>query len=91
MSLPLTTSPSLSRTYGTRHRAAIGITEESDALAIVASEERGVLSLAQGGTIREDLDAKGLSVLLHRELNPRSERRPNAARSGVIAAKPTDA
>ncbi len=88
--LPLTISPSLSRTYGTRHRAAIGITEESDALVIVASEERGVLSLAEGGSIREDLDAKGLSVLLHRALNPRVESKKRQIRR-VISPKPTDA
>ena len=46
--LPLTMDPTLSRTFGTRHRAAIGITEESDALAVVVSEERGIVSLAEG-------------------------------------------
>ncbi len=62
--LPLTTNPGLSRTYGTRHRAAIGITEESDALAVVVSEERGVVSLAESGAIAEGLDARGLAERL---------------------------
>ena len=59
--LPLTTNPNLSRTFGTRHRAAIGITEESDAVAIVVSEERGTMSFCEGGRIEEDLDARALS------------------------------
>ena len=77
--LPLTTAPSLSRTYGTRHRAAIGITEESDALAVVVSEERGVVSLAEGGRIVEDLDAQGLAERLRAALLPRAERKADAA------------
>jgi uncharacterized protein (TIGR00159 family) len=66
--LPLTTNPSLSRTYGTRHRAAIGITEESDALAIVVSEERGVVSLAEAGKISEPMDARQLKLALEQGL-----------------------
>ena len=62
--LPLTMNPSLSRTYGTRHRAAFGITEESDAVAVVVSEERGVVSLVDGGEAKEELDAKGLQEAL---------------------------
>jgi diadenylate cyclase len=65
--LPLTTKPGLSRTLGTRHRAAIGITEETDALAILVSEERGTVSLSRGGELQEDLDAKSLRDLLFRE------------------------
>ena len=53
--LPLTVNPRLSRELGTRHRAAIGLTEESDAVALVVSEESGVLSLAQDGQIERDL------------------------------------
>jgi uncharacterized protein (TIGR00159 family) len=75
--LPLTTNASLSRAFGTRHRAAIGITEESDALAIVASEERGVLSLAEGGRIVEELDGRELKEKLVQALGPPSESRPS--------------
>ena len=83
--LPLTTNPSLSRTYGTRHRAAIGITEESDALAIVVSEERGVVSLAEGGRISPALDAKGLERALHRALGA-GEEAVAATESGAVVA-----
>lgn len=71
--LPLTTNPNLSRTYGTRHRAAIGITEESDAVTIVVSEERGTVSFCEGGRIEEDLDARALSDRLTAALAPRRE------------------
>ena len=53
--------------FGTRHRAAIGITEETDAIALLVSEERGTISLARGGELQEDLDAKSLRDLLFRE------------------------
>ena len=71
--LPLTTNPNLSRTYGTRHRAAIGITEESDAIAIVVSEQRGLVSFCEAGTIEEDLDAQALTLRLEAALTPRRE------------------
>ncbi len=72
--LPLTMDPTLSRAFGTRHRAAIGITQESDALAVVVSEERGIVSLAEGGRIVEDLDAQGLAERLRAALAPRAEK-----------------
>jgi diadenylate cyclase len=62
-------NPSLSRTYGTRHRAAFGITEESDALVVVVSEERGVISLVDRGEVLEHLDAHGLEQALRRALS----------------------
>jgi len=73
--LPLTTDPDLSRTYGTRHRAAIGITQETDSIAVVVSEERSVVSLAEEGRIIEDLSAHELADLLAEALYPGDEGR----------------
>ena len=91
--LPLTTNPSLSRTYGTRHRAAVGITEESDAVAIVVSEERGVVSLAENGKISEALDAQGLETLLVHLLGRGTGERgeEKTGRTGVVVAGRSDA
>ncbi len=57
--LPLTFNPALSTELGTRHRAALGISEETDAVAVVVSEETGVISLAFDGKLTRNLDAKG--------------------------------
>jgi len=62
--LPLTSNPPLTKEFGSRHRAGIGITEETDAVAIVVSEERGTISLARGGLIHEDLEARELQEIL---------------------------
>src|SRR5215208_1161532 len=58
--LPLTVNPRVSRELGTRHRAAIGLTEENDAVAIVVSEESGSISLALDGRIERGLSADQL-------------------------------
>ena len=63
--LPLTLDPHLSKELGTRHRAAIGITEETDAVAIIVSEETGTISLAIGGKITRDLDGASLRAALY--------------------------
>ncbi len=55
--LPLSANARLDKALGTRHRAAIGITEETDAVVVVVSEERGSISLCFGGNIARDLDA----------------------------------
>jgi hypothetical protein len=62
--LPLSTNPRLDPELGTRHQAAIGITEETDAVAVVVSEERGELSLCLHGSIARDLDAAQLRKAL---------------------------
>jgi diadenylate cyclase len=62
--LPLTVNPELSRTLGRRHRAAIGVTEDTDALAVVVSEETGTISLVAGGKIRRGLDGRELKQAL---------------------------
>jgi diadenylate cyclase len=66
--LPLTNDPELSKDFGTRHRAALGITEETDAVAIVVSEETGTVSLAVDGKLTRELDGKALLNHLHRLL-----------------------
>ncbi len=66
--LPLTANPNVSKTLGTRHRAAIGITEESDAVVIVVSEEDGGISLVVDGRITRDLDAGTLRGTLQKLL-----------------------
>ena len=58
--LPLTRSTNLDPTLGTRHRAAVGLTENTDALALVVSETNGQISLAQGGKIRQNLSRLNL-------------------------------
>jgi diadenylate cyclase len=62
--LPLTKNPSISREMGTRHRAAIGITEDTDAVAIVVSEETGLISFIEAGRISRNLDTNQLRSLL---------------------------
>ena len=62
--LPLTVNPRLGKELGSRHRAAIGLTEEADAVALVASEETGTLSLALDGQIERDLDPDQLRFRL---------------------------
>lgn len=62
--LPLTTNPSVSKTLGTRHRAAIGLTEETDAVVVVVSEEEGSISMVREGRITRDLDAGSLRTTL---------------------------
>ena len=72
--LPLSMNPVISRQLGTRHRAGIGITEESDAVAVIVSEENGSIALAVGGKIERDLSVEGLrqrlSELLQAYLAP---------------------
>jgi diadenylate cyclase len=66
--LPLSMNPMLSTQLGTRHRAAIGITEETDAIAVIVSEETGAISMAVGGQIDRDLTVDQLREKLGSEL-----------------------
>jgi diadenylate cyclase len=72
--LPLSMNPTISMQLGTRHRAGIGITEETDAIAVIVSEETGTISLAVGGNIERDLTVEyvreRLSELLRRYVPP---------------------
>jgi uncharacterized protein (TIGR00159 family) len=69
--LPISQNPDISKALGTRHRAAIGLTELVDAVAIVVSEETGKISVVVGGRITRDLDSTSLKRVLSRLLEPR--------------------
>ena len=62
--LPLTKNPNISRELGTRHRAAIGVTEGTDAVTVTVSEESGMISFSRGGSIKRNLDTGQLKALL---------------------------
>ena len=68
--LPLSEDPSISRDLGTRHRAAIGITETTDAVSLIVSEETGIISMAREGKLTRHLDARSLSILLTELFTP---------------------
>lgn len=70
--LPLSELPNLSKELGTRHRSGIGITEHSDALAVIVSEETGAISMAQEGFLHRTLDESSLKQRLNEALQPRT-------------------
>jgi diadenylate cyclase len=80
--LPLTVKPRLSKELGTRHRAAIGVTEETDAVAIIVSEETGSISFAHHGEIERFLDPDTLRL----RLRDAFERRSMVAGPQVVTA-----
>ena len=63
--LPLTKSTNLSKELGMRHRAGIGLSEQSDAVVVIVSEETGKVSVAREGRLRRDVDDKTLTDILH--------------------------
>jgi uncharacterized protein (TIGR00159 family) len=87
--LPLTTDPRGARDYGSRHRAAIGITEETDAIAIVVSEETGTVSLVREGRVRKGLEPQDLNAALAAILVPATKRRPGRE-GGEVSVAATD-
>ena len=68
--LPLSEDTSISRDLGTRHRAAIGITETTDAVSLIVSEETGIISMAREGRLTRHLDARSLTILLTELFTP---------------------
>ncbi len=86
--LPLTESTKVDRSFGTRHRAAIGISEETDAVVVVVSEERGSASLCFGGNIVRDLDPNMLrQALIGLFDKPVSREAKEKAAAAAAAAK----
>ena len=68
--LPLSTNPHLRKTWGTRHRAALGVTEETDAVAVVISEQEGAVTLVVGGNVTENVDGTRLRAALQDLIKP---------------------
>lgn len=66
--LPLTTAPPPKLEHGTRHRAALGLSEDSDAFIIVISEENGSIAVASEGALKENLDADALATMMKERL-----------------------
>ena len=84
--LPLTVNPKLDRDLGTRHRAAIGLTEECDAVAVVVSEERGEISVSLNGRISRGLSADELRARLQALILQRRQPRSEPARSAEVSS-----
>ena len=70
---PISLNTKINKRLGTRHRAALGISEESDAVAIVVSEETGKISVAIGGVLNHNLSIDDVRMMLVEELKPRNE------------------
>ena len=72
--LPLAEASGVSRELGTRHRAAVGITENTDAIVLVVSEETGIVSLARDGQLTRPLTVKTLEEVLNDVYSSRESR-----------------
>jgi len=73
--LPVSNSTAMSKDLGTRHRAGVGISEVSDTLTVIVSEETGSISVASGGVLKRHLTPETLEKLLRNELCPKNENR----------------
>ncbi len=73
--LPLTQNPALDPTLGMRHRAALGLSEQTDALVLIVSEETGTISLAENGSLIRGLSEEGLAKRLGEAFSPRAPKR----------------
>jgi diadenylate cyclase len=91
--LPLTLNPRLAKELGTRHRAAIGTTEENDSIAVVVSEETGVISFVERGQIIRNLDSTRLRTMLMQALEPQKPNGRNNRENSLtpeLSKKPVD-
>ena len=82
--LPLSFNPDLDPNLGTRHRAALGLTERTDAMVIVVSEETGSITLIIEGRFYRNLDAASLQELLERNFNGSA---PATKRAGFLSGQ----
>jgi len=86
---PMPSATGIDPSFGSRHRAAIGITEETDAIVVVVSEERGTISFCFNGNIASDLQAPQLREMLLSILNPKARKKSKvAARSRPAESAP---
>ncbi len=74
--------------FGSRHRAALGITEETDAVVVVVSEERGTISFCFNGNIASNIDGPRLRTMLEAVFSPKAAQRKSARRRAVAVATP---
>lgn len=82
--LPLSENPFISKELGTRHRAAIGISEVGDGVSLIVSEETGQVSLAMNGQVIRDIHEESLISKLHDALKPKVTTKEKKARSGNV-------
>ncbi len=82
--LPLSKNVNLSRDLGMRHRAGIGMSENSDAVVVIVSEETGAISVAIGGMLKRHLKPETLSKLLRNELMPQEDEPEDKPRRGLL-------
>ena len=85
--LPLTVNPELSRALGSRHRAAIGLSEDTDAVAVVVSEETGIISVVAEGRIRRELDGGQLKQALLETLEGKDRARTEEPAREAVPAR----
>ncbi len=85
--LPLTSNPDIDRTLGSRHRAALGVSEETDAVVLVVSEERGAISLVFNGNMVRDVDANSLRDALPGLLFRRVRRKKKKPVAGGVSSR----
>ena len=85
--LPLSDSVRLSADLGTRHRAGVGMSENSDAVVVIVSEETGTISVAMGGMLKRHLAPKTLEKLLHNALCPEENQQENRNIGQILRQK----